>query len=76
MNGLEEPLKRKLTAYELVNGFIDHLYTPLGVTSNYRATAYLHISHTTAISLLQSAVFSATATDFNTLNILNVLQHT
>jgi hypothetical protein len=26
----------------LVNGFIDHLYTPLGNTSNYSAIADLH----------------------------------
>jgi hypothetical protein len=25
-----------------MNGFIDHLYTPLGITSNYSATANLH----------------------------------
>jgi hypothetical protein len=26
----------------LVNGFTDHLYTPLGTTSNYSAIANLH----------------------------------
>jgi hypothetical protein len=30
--------------FELVHGFIDHLYTPLGTTSNYSATANLHNS--------------------------------
>jgi hypothetical protein len=29
------------TGYGLVDGFIDHLYTSLGTTSNYSATAYL-----------------------------------
>jgi hypothetical protein len=31
----------------MVNGFIDHLYTPLGTTSNYSATANLHNSQIT-----------------------------
>jgi hypothetical protein len=30
------------TGYGLVNGFIDHLYTPLGATSNYRVIANLY----------------------------------
>jgi hypothetical protein len=30
-----------------VNGFIDHLYTRLGTTSNYSATSYLHNSQIT-----------------------------
>jgi hypothetical protein len=29
--------------YGLMNGFIDHLYTPLGTTSDYRAIANFHI---------------------------------
>jgi hypothetical protein len=29
-------------AFGLVHGFIDHLYTPLGTTSNHSATANLH----------------------------------
>jgi hypothetical protein len=32
---------------DFVNGFIDHLYTPLGTTSNYSATANLHNSQIT-----------------------------
>jgi hypothetical protein len=35
------------TGYGLENGFIDHLYTPLGTTSNYSATANFHNSQTT-----------------------------
>jgi hypothetical protein len=34
--------------YGLVNGFIDHLYTSLGTTSNYSATVNLHNSQITA----------------------------
>jgi hypothetical protein len=33
--------------FGLVNGFIDHLYSRLGNTSNYSATANLHNSHIT-----------------------------
>jgi hypothetical protein len=33
----------------LVNGFIDHLYTRLVITSNYRATANLHSSQITTV---------------------------
>jgi streptolysin S family bacteriocin protoxin len=33
--------------FELVNAFIDHLYTRLGITSNYSATANLHNSQIT-----------------------------
>jgi hypothetical protein len=37
--------------YGLVNEFIDHLYTSLGTTSNYSATANLHYSQiTTALA--------------------------
>jgi hypothetical protein len=32
----------------LANGFINHLYTQIGTTSNYSATANLHTSITTA----------------------------
>jgi hypothetical protein len=32
------------TGFGLVNGFIDHLYTQLGTTSNYSATANIHNS--------------------------------
>jgi hypothetical protein len=45
--------------YGLVNGFIDHLYTPLGTTDSYRATADLHNSQITtapAKSFFQPAV--------------------
>jgi hypothetical protein len=35
------------TRFWLVNGFIDHFYTPLGTTSNYSATANLHNSQIT-----------------------------
>jgi hypothetical protein len=35
------------TGYGFVNGFIDHLYTPLGTTSNYRAIAIPHTLKTT-----------------------------
>jgi hypothetical protein len=31
-----------------VNGFIDHLYTPVGTTSNYSAIANLHTLQITA----------------------------
>jgi hypothetical protein len=34
--------------YGLVNGCIDHLYIPLGTTSNYSAIANLHILQITA----------------------------
>jgi hypothetical protein len=34
--------------FGLVNGFIDHLYTRLLITSNYSATANLHNSQITA----------------------------
>jgi hypothetical protein len=30
--------------YVLMNGFIDHIYTPLGTTSNYSGIANLHNS--------------------------------
>jgi hypothetical protein len=33
--------------FGLVNGFIDNIYTILGTTSNYRATANLHNSKIT-----------------------------
>jgi hypothetical protein len=33
--------------FGLVNGYIDHLYTRLGTTSNYNATAKLHNSQMT-----------------------------
>jgi hypothetical protein len=39
-----------------VNGFIDHLYTRLGTTSNYSATANLHKSPQHPLSLFQPAV--------------------
>jgi hypothetical protein len=53
-----------------MNGFTDHLYTPLRTTSNYSATANLYNSHiTTAPAKLSSAccVFNGhfLATDFN-----------
>jgi hypothetical protein len=31
-------------------GFIEHLYTPLGTTRNYRATANLHNSQITTVA--------------------------
>jgi hypothetical protein len=34
--------------FGLANGFIDHLYTPLGTTSNYSAIPNLHILQITA----------------------------
>jgi hypothetical protein len=34
--------------FNLVNGFIDHLYTQLGTTGNYSATANLHTLRLTA----------------------------
>jgi hypothetical protein len=34
----------------LVNGFIDHLYTRLGTTSNYSAMTNLHNSHITTVT--------------------------
>jgi hypothetical protein len=40
------------TGFGLVNAFIDHLYTRLGTTSNYSATANLHNSQiTTALAI-------------------------
>jgi hypothetical protein len=36
------------TVYGLVNGFIDHLYTPLRTTSNYSAIAKLYILQITS----------------------------
>jgi hypothetical protein len=36
--------------YRLVNGFIDHLYTPLRTTSNYSAIASLHILEITTVA--------------------------
>jgi hypothetical protein len=41
---------RLLTGVGLVNGFTDHLYTRLGTTSNYSATANLHNSQITTAS--------------------------
>jgi hypothetical protein len=43
--------------FGLVNGFIDHLYTRLGITSNYSVTADLHNSQiTTAPTRPQSFI--------------------
>jgi hypothetical protein len=42
------------TGYGLVNGFIDHLYTPLGATSNYSATANLQNSQFTTATAFNS----------------------
>jgi hypothetical protein len=39
------------TGYGLVNRFIDHLYTPLGTTSNYSATANLRTLQITASNI-------------------------
>jgi hypothetical protein len=36
--------------YRLANGFINHLYAPLGTASNYSAIADLHTSQITAAS--------------------------
>jgi hypothetical protein len=49
------------TGYESVNGFIDHLYTPLGTTSNYSVIVNLHTLQitTTPAKLFQSAVSSS-----------------
>jgi hypothetical protein len=40
-------VKCTVTGFGLVNGFVDHLYTPLGITSSYNATANLHNSQIT-----------------------------
>jgi hypothetical protein len=46
----------------LVNGFTDHLNTPLGTTSNYSAIANLHISQiTTAPAKHSSSLLSSPA---------------
>jgi hypothetical protein len=37
-----------MTMYGLVNGFIDHLCTPVGTTSNFSAIASLHTLQITA----------------------------
>jgi hypothetical protein len=42
-----------------VNGFIDHLYTRLGTSSSYSATANLHKSPQHSLSLFQPAVFTS-----------------
>jgi hypothetical protein len=39
-----------VTYRRVLDWIIDHLYTPLGTTSNYSATANLHISQITAES--------------------------
>jgi hypothetical protein len=40
-----------------VNGIIDLLYTPLGITSNYRAIAYLHNSQIITVFAKPSLTF-------------------
>jgi hypothetical protein len=40
-------------------GFIDHLYTQLGTTSNYSAIANLHTSQITTAKFFQLAASSA-----------------
>jgi hypothetical protein len=50
------------TGYGLVNGFIDHLHSPLVTTSNYSATANLHTLQFTAVntkSSLARSVFNS-----------------
>jgi hypothetical protein len=42
--------------FGLANGFIDHLYTPLGTTSNYNAVADFH-----TLQITQPQVFSQTS---------------
>jgi hypothetical protein len=46
--------------FGLVNGFIGHLYTRLGTTTNYSATVNLQISqiNTAVAELFQTAVLS------------------
>jgi hypothetical protein len=41
-----------------MNGFINHLYAPLGTTSNYSAIAELHTTNHYMLSLLQPPVSS------------------
>jgi hypothetical protein len=61
----------------LVNGFIDHLYTPLVTTSNYNGTANLHtLQFTTALakhSLACSVFNSRSRATAPTVEILPIL---
>jgi hypothetical protein len=58
------------TGYGLINGFIDHVYTPLGTTSNYSAIANLYTLQiiTAPAKIFSSLLFFISrylATDFN-----------
>jgi hypothetical protein len=55
--------------YELVHGFIDHLYTPLKTTSNYSAIADLHtlqftVTHTLGFSVFTSRILATDLTQW------------
>jgi hypothetical protein len=53
--------------FGLANGFTDHLYTPLGTTSNYSAIADFHTLQITSTHQVFSVSTSRIlATDFNT----------
>jgi hypothetical protein len=46
-----------IDGFELVNGFIDHLYTPLGITINYGAIAKCsHFTDHYTLNLLHLAM--------------------
>jgi hypothetical protein len=46
------------TGYGLVNGFIDHLYAPLGTTRNYSAISNLHTLQITTASAKSFPAYS------------------
>jgi hypothetical protein len=59
----------------LVNGFTDHLYTRLGITSNYSATANLQNSQTTtAPGKAFSSLLSSPAVPWQRLLTVEILQ--
>jgi hypothetical protein len=63
------------TEFGLVNGFIDHLYTQLGTTSNYSATADPHNSEiTTAPAMLFEPAVSSPAIPWQRLLTVEILQ--
>jgi hypothetical protein len=52
--------------YGMVNGFIDHLYTSLGTTSNYSAIANLHTLQIATRYIFSIFTSRILATDFYT----------
>jgi hypothetical protein len=56
--------------FGLANGFIDHLYTPLGTTSNYSAIVDFHTLQITSTREVFSVFTShILATDFITVSL-------